>query len=537
MQQHTGFSTTIVFKKPKSTNYDARENSGLSISKNKVILMTHIRIATLPSLVGFLSLASASSGAPPSNCLNAGFVVAEQKISQLNGGFTGSLDQGDKFGRSVASIGDIDGDGVTDLAIGAIRDNDGGSNTGAVWILFLNPNGTVKVHQKISDTEGNFNGLLNDNGEFGRGIGPLGDLDGNGTPDLAVGAIREDAERGAVWILLLNPNGTVSGSQKISDSEGGFSGILDPNDNFGRCEGLGDFDGDGVRDLAVGAPNDDDGGMDRGAIWLLFLNQNGTVKAHQKISQTSGGFTGQLADGDLFGSDIALLSDLDGDGVRDLAVGALGDDDGGINTGAVWVLFFNSDGTVKSHQKISNTEGGFAGPLENGDQIGREVSEVGDLDGNNVPDLAVGTIDDDGNSSQEGAVWIMFLNSDGTVKACRKITDGQSGFTGPLDFFDRIGWVDALGDLDGDGDPEIAIGTGEDDDGDVDAGAVYILSLDHCIHCAADQNADSFIGAADLAAMLGAWGFNPGSSADLTGDGLVGADDLAQLLGAWGPCP
>ena len=55
---------------------------------------------------------------------------------------------------------------------------------------------------------------------------------------------------------------------------------------------LGDLDGDGVGDLAVGAPRDDDGGTDRGAVWVLFLNTDGTVKSHQKISDTEGGFTG-----------------------------------------------------------------------------------------------------------------------------------------------------------------------------------------------------------------------------------------------------
>jgi hypothetical protein len=59
------------------------------------------------------------------------------------------------------------------------------------------------------------------------------------------------------------------------------------------CDGCpADFDGDGFGDLAVGASSDVDGGEDRGAVWILFLNANGTVKPHQKISDTQGGFTG-----------------------------------------------------------------------------------------------------------------------------------------------------------------------------------------------------------------------------------------------------
>ena len=77
----------------------------------------------------------------------------------------------------------------------------------------------------------------------------------------------------------------------------------------------------GPRRLAVAAKRDDDGGLDRGAVWILFLYADGTVKSHQKISDTQGNFTGTLDDSDLFGESVASLGDLDGDGVGDLAVG------------------------------------------------------------------------------------------------------------------------------------------------------------------------------------------------------------------------
>ncbi len=84
-----------------------------------------------------------------------------------------------------------------------------------------------------------------------------------------------------------------------------------------------------------------DGGVGRGAVWVLFLNPDGTVKSHQKISNTQGGFTGVLGNYDYFGSSVASLDDLDGDSVGDLAVGAYYDDDGGSGRGAVWVLFLD----------------------------------------------------------------------------------------------------------------------------------------------------------------------------------------------------
>jgi hypothetical protein len=206
------------------------------------------------------------------------------------------------------------------------------------------------------------------------------------------------------------PGGVLS-HQKISDTEGGFTGILEMANQFGySVAALGDLDVDGVGDLAVGAQLDHDGGIIRGAVWVLFLNADGTVKSHQKISDTQGGFTGTLDDADYFGTSLTSLGDLDGDAVSDLAVGTRGDDDGGIDRGALWVLFLNSNGTVKEYRKISDTQGGFTGMLDNEDFFGTSVASLGDLDGDGVGDLAVGAHGDDDGGTIRGAVWVLFLD-------------------------------------------------------------------------------------------------------------------------------
>ena len=426
--------------------------------------------------------AMAESTAPGTTASIApGTVVAHQKISETQGGFTGQLDFLDLFGESLASLPDLDGDGVTELAVGASRDDDGLDDAGAVWLLFLNTDGTIKGHQKISNTQGGLTGVLDASDQFGTSVGSLADLDGDGVGDLAIGApIDGDGGpfRGAVWILFLNPNGTVKAEQKISDTVGGFGGGLSNFDNFGSSvAGLGDFDGDGVGDLAVGAVGDADAGDRRGAAWILFLNSDGTVRSHRKISATQGGFTGVLDNSDDFGSSVAFLGDLDGDGVGDLAVGARGD--GAAIRGAVWVLFLNADGTVKSHQKINDTQGGFTGVLDEFARFGRSVTYIGDLDDDGVGDLAVGVgVDSDGGPSR-GAAWILFLNADGTVKRHQKISDTQGEFSGSLGDADDFGSaVVSLGDLDGDGVGDLAVGALRDDDGGSTQGAVWVLSLD-----------------------------------------------------------
>ncbi len=351
-----------------------------------------------------------------------GTVVERHKI---NGGFSGSAMA--PIGRSVAAPGDIDGDGVADLAVGAHTDGDGGRRRGGVWILFLERDGTVRSHQKISSTQGGFTGALRDGDQFGCSLAPLGDLDGDGIPDLAVGARMDDdggPGRGAVWVLFLNRDGTVKTHRKISATRGGLDAALDDGDRFGESmAAIGDFNGDGVTDLVVGAEDDDDGGANRGAVWLLFLGADGGVKSHAKISSTHGGFTGILADDDDFGHSVASMGDLDGDGVIDLAVGADEDRDGGASRGAVWMLFLNADGTVKAHQKISDTRGGFDGALYDGDEFGESVASPGDLDGDGVADLLVGTKDDGVGQRNRGAVWVLFLRPDGTVVSHTKISD------------------------------------------------------------------------------------------------------------------
>jgi len=421
---------------------------------------------------------------PQISLAQPGMVLDAQKISDTEGDFLGTLGNHDNFGHSVASLGDLDGDGILDLAVGAYADGDGGTQRGAVWILFLNANGTVKSHQKISDTQGGFTGVLRDKDVFGISVANLGDLDGDTITDIAVGAFQDDdggSSHGAVWILFLNTDGTVKGHQKISDTAGNFTGHLDDNDKMGgSIAAIGDLDGDTVTDIAVGSNYDDDGGPDHGAVWILFLNSNGTVKGHQKISDTEGNFTGDLDDVDNFSLfSISALGDLDGDAILDIAVGAQQDDDGGDDRGALWILFLNADGTVKNHQKISDTAGNFTGILDDSDRFGCSITSMGDIDGDGIKDIAVGAWLDDDGVDGGGAVWILFLNTDGSVKGHQKISMTKGNFTEHPGIYTKFGIsATSLGDLDGDGKTDLAVGASSNDDGGANRGAAWILFMD-----------------------------------------------------------
>src|SRR5262245_24910609 len=351
-----------------------------------------------------------------------GTILSHVKISDANlpGIHMKNLDE---FGSSVAFLGDLDGAGVSVAASagGAIGDDDGGADAGAVYILYLNSTGTVLSVKKISDTVNLPGGPLDTVDEFGGAVASLGDLDGAGPSShaIAVGAVGDDdggTDRGATYILFLDTAGVVGTVKKISDTVN-FPGFpLDNTDDFGTAlTSLGDLDGAGasVRALAAGAAFDDDGGIDRGAVYILFLDPAGTVLSSQKISDTQGNFTDFFSDLDEFGGALSDVGDLDGvtGGVRTLAVGVSGDDDGGEDKGAVHMLFLNPDGTCRGSQKISDFYGNFPVPLGLGVGFGASVTWLGDLDGagGSAAAVAVGVTGDDDGGEDRGAAYILFL--------------------------------------------------------------------------------------------------------------------------------
>jgi hypothetical protein len=186
-------------------------------------------------------------------------VSSEQKLSKTQGNLDAALVGSalDFTYRGAAFIGDIDGDGHIDAALG--QDLYGGS-AGAVLIAFLDASGAALSTLRLSSADANINVAgLGASDKWGSTVSDLGDLNGDGIPDMAVGAVGNSGA-GGVYICFLAIDGTVTTSTRISNSAGGLVGTIPAGADFGTTVGnLGDLDSDGVIDIIVGAPYDGEG--------------------------------------------------------------------------------------------------------------------------------------------------------------------------------------------------------------------------------------------------------------------------------------
>jgi len=404
-----------------------------------------------------------------------GSVVDKLKIADGTANFPSQLSDGDAFGRSLVVADDLDGDGVRELVVGAPGDDDGAVDAGALWVLFLNPDGTVRDRTKISAASPALAGALAAGDGLGSAVASIGDLDGDGVGDLAAGLPGRDdggPDRGSVLILFLDAGGAVTYTSVLS----GFQ--LADGDAFGTSvASLPDLDGDGARELAVGAVGDDGGGVDRGALWIVYLASDGSTKSAVKIDKSSPGFLGVLDDGDAFGASVAS-SDSAKPGSAILAVGAPNDDDGGPDRGAVLLLVLDASASIKGGKKV-NTAAGVA--LLDGDRFGSSVVFPGDIDDDGTMDLAVGAPLADVGGPQRGAVHVLFMNTNGSLHGAARVSSATGLSGGLLADGDELGSsLAAPGDLNGDTYEDLIVGACFDDTGGPDRGATWVTWLIGC---------------------------------------------------------
>ena len=378
----------------------------------------------------------------------------------------------DRAGYSVSSAGDVDGDGLDDLIVGAFGNDEGDNYAGAAYVVFSAAGITAVNLDDVANGTGGFKIIGEASGDkAGYSVSNAGDVNGDGFDDLIVGAYRSDTggvDAGAAYVVFGAASGITSVDlDAIALGTGGFKILAEmTNDNVGNSvSAAGDVNGDGFADVIVGARLQP-GGANIGAAYVMFGAASGITEVDLvDVANGTGGFkiTGEAL-GDIAGGSVDSAGDVNGDGFDDLIVGAFSND-GGINGGAAYVVFGAASGiTSVGLDSIALGTGGFKITGEyGGGQAGYTVSSAGDVNGDGFDDLLVGARLNDAGGHYAGAAYVVFgAAASPTAVDLADIAAGIGGFKViGEDAEDQVGGgqsVSSAGDVDGDGFDDLIVG-------------------------------------------------------------------------------
>ena len=343
---------------------------------------------------------------------------------------------GDAFGVCVASAGDVNKDGYADVIVGAYQNDARGANAGRAYVYFGGP----KPHDRPD---------LVLNGEaagdaFGYAVASAGDVNKDGYADIIVGAYENSARgagAGRAYVYFGGPHPDNVPDVVLSGEAAG--------DRFGiSVAGAGDVNGDGYADVIVGAYQNDAGGNDAGRAYVFYGGTHMDDRADLA-------FTGAAA-GDSFGFSVAGAGDVNHDGFADVIVGAYHSSAGGKDAGRAYVYY---GGTNPSEKAAIVLTGEAAG-----DAFGYAVDGIGDANGDGFADVAVGAYGNDAGGSAAGRAYVFFGGASPHTTPDFTVTGEAT--------LDNLGFaVSGAGDVDGDGYADLVVGAPY---ADGDAGRAYL---------------------------------------------------------------
>jgi Ca2+-binding RTX toxin-like protein len=486
-------------------------------------------------------------------------VIALSTLDGTNGFRVDGIDSRDSSGHSVASAGDVNGDGIDDLIIGAFGARAGGdSEAGEIYVVFGTRSG-FSSSLSLASLNGT-NGFRIDGIDVrdfaGFSVAGAGDVNGDGLDDIIIGAYGADpggdSLAGESYVVF----GSGSGFAASIDLAGlnGSNGFrldgIDAYDRSGRSvAGAGDVNGDGFDDIIIGAYGGDPGGDSYAGETYVVFGTGSAFAASIDLGSLNGS-NGFRLDGissiDLSGFSVAGAGDINGDGFDDIIVGAFGVDRGGqLDFGASYVVFGTGSGFAASIDlaSLNGTTGFRIDGIDPADNSGRSVASAGDVNGDGFDDLIIGARGaDPGGDSFAGESYVVFGKAGGfTATFDLASLNGSNGFRIDgvnIDDFSGSS-VASAGDINGDGFADLIVGAfGADLNGNFTVGSSYVIF----------GKASGFAASLDLASLNGTTGFridgidqydqsgwSVASAGDVNGDGyddiVIGANYAANYAG------